>query len=285
MSKKLENLLKSLGIVNVQETIEQLNSEEDTPNLIPDILKSAQTYARPFVETELKDGFNTERKSLKGKYLKEALTKANKLFGTPLSNKEIEEVLNDPENEGQTFDKGIELLKEKVTTKTGASETELQKMLDTANAKLSDYEKQIPELETKYKTEAEKTIAQFKLDGVVSKKLVEILAGKTSMNASKAAELIRGKISEKAALKLREDGNIALFKLGTEDEPLKKNDTTLYSFDALVDDLVKEYELPEKKSEGTQRKGGADPKDPPPPSRTAPVSGGLANAMANVTLP
>lgn len=286
MSKKLENLLKSLGVVNVEETIAQLNSEEDTPNLVPDILKAAQSYARPFVESELKDGFNKERGALKGKYLKEALNKANKLFGTPLTNKEIDDVLNDPENEGQTFDKAMELLKEKVTSKTGASETELQKMLDTANAKLSDYEKQIPELENKYKTEAEKTIAQFKLDGVVSQKLLQILDGKTTMPAAKAAELIRGQITSRAALRLKEDGNIGLYKLGTEDEPLKKNETTLYSFDALVDDVVNEFDLA-KKSAGTEKKpagnGGGGEKDNN--GGRVPVSGGLANAMANVTMP
>jgi len=285
MSKKLENLLKSLGVVNVDETIAQLNSEEDTPNLVPDILKAAQTYARPFVESELKDGFNKERGALKGKYLKEALNKANKLFGTPLTNKEIDDVLNDPENEGQTFDKAMELLKEKVTSKTGASETELQKMLDTANAKLSEYEKQIPELETKYKSEAEKTIAQFKLDGVVNTKLLQILEGKTTMSAAKAAELIRGQITSRAALRLKEDGNIGLYKLGTDDEPLKKNETTLYSFDALVDDVVNEFDLA-KKSNGTEKKtppaGGKEGNNG---GERTPVSGGLADAMAGITLP
>ena len=283
MSKKIAELLKSLGIVNVEETVQQLTSEEETPTLITDILKQAQTYARPFVESELKDGFNNERKTLKGKYLKEALTKANKLFGTPLTNKEIEEVLNDPDNEGQTFDKGMELLKEKVTSKTGASETELQKMLDTANAKLNEYEQQIPELEKKYKSDAERTIAQFKLDGVVSQKLLQILDGKTAMPASKAAELIRGQISSRAALKLREDGNISLYKLGTEDEPLKKNDTTLYSFEALVDDVVNEYGIA-KKSEGTERRTATTTADTKPNGRT-PVSGGLAEAMAKVAIP
>jgi len=129
----------------------------------------------------------------------------------------------------------------------------LQKMLDTANAKIQEYETTIPKLETKYKTEAEKTIAQFKLDGVVNSKLLAILDGKTAMPANKAAELIRGQISARAQLRLKEDGNLALYKLGTEDEHLKKNDTTLYTFEALVDDVVNEYGIA-KKSGGTEVK-------------------------------
>jgi hypothetical protein len=279
MSKKLEALLKSLGVTNIEETITALSTEDDNQDAIQNVLKQAQAYARPFLETEYNEKMKVERGQSKGKYLKEALLKNNKIFGTPLTNKEIEDVLNDPENEGQTYDKAMELLREKIVEKKGGSEADLQKMLDTANAKINEYEATIPQLETKYKSEAEKTIAQFKLDGVVSTKLMQVLDGKTSMPAAKAAELIRGQISNRAALKLKEDGNIGLYKLGTEDEHLKKNDTTLYSFEALVDDIVTEYDLA-KKSGGTERKkaeGGGGNEPNPDPKK--PASFGLAAAL------
>lgn len=283
MSKKLEALLKSLGVTNIEETITALSTEDDNQEAIENVLKQAQAYARPFLESEFTEKMKTERGQLKGKYLKEALVKNNKIFGTPLTNKEIEEVMNDPENEGQTYDKAMELLREKIVEKKGGSEADLQKMLDTANAKINEYEATIPQLETKYKTEAEKTIAQFKLDGVVSTKLMQVLDGKTSMPAAKAAELIRGQISSRAALKLKEDGNIGLYKLGTEDEHLKKNDTTLYSFEALVDDIVTEYDLA-KKSGGTERKQAQGAAEPQPNDKSKPASFGLAAALEKVAV-
>ncbi len=281
MSKKLEALLKSLGVQNIEETITAINSEDDNNEAVDAVLKAAQSYARPFLESEFSDKMKTERGQLKGKYLKEALNKTNKLFGTPLTNKEIEDVMNDPENEGQTYDKAMELLREKVVRKTGSSESDLQKMLDTANAKIQEYETSIPQLESKYKSEAEKTIAQFKLDGVVSQKLIAILEGKTAMPANKAAELIRGQISQRAALKLKEDGNIGLYKIGTDDEHLKKNDTTLYTFDALVDDIVNEYGIA-KKSSGTEKK--SENVVPSQSDSKQPASFGLAAKMAQLSV-
>jgi hypothetical protein len=253
MSKNIENLLKALGIEDVTELSASLLSDEENPETLDAILKSAQSYSKPFIESELSGKFNEERKSLKGKYLKEGLLKANKAFGGALTNKEIDDVLNDPANDGKTYDVAIELLKTKVSNKLGTSEHELQKMLDTANGKLLEYETKLPELETKYKNEATEAINKFKLDGVITEKLLKVLDGKTSIAPTAVAELIRGQLSNKALLRLKEDGNIGLYDLVNTDTPLKKNDTTLQTFEGLVDDLVENFGLG-KKSNGTEHK-------------------------------
>ena len=252
MSKKLEQLLESLGVNDAENVVTQLLADDDNIEVIDTVLKASQSYAKPFIESELSGKFNDERKSLKGKYLKEALLKANKAFGTPLTNKEVEDVLNNPENEGKTYDVAIELLKEKASKKSGSSESDLQNMLDIANGKISEYEAKIPELETKYKTEYEQAINKFKLDGIVTDKLLKVLDGKTSIPIQKAADLLMGQLSKKAELRLKEDGNIALWDV-VKNENLKKTDTTLQTFEGLVGDLVEEFGLA-KKSEGTERK-------------------------------
>lgn len=279
MSKNIENLLKALGIEDVTDLSASLLSDEENPETLDAILKSAQQYSKPFIESELSGKFNDERKSLKGKYLKEGLLKANKAFGGALSNKEIEDVLNDPANDGKTYDVAIELLKTKVSNKLGTTESELQSMLDKANGKISEYETQIPQLEAKYKNEANEAINKFKLDGVVTDKLLKVLDGKTSIPATAAAELIRGQLSNKALLRLKEDGNIGLYDLANSDTPLKKNDTTLQTFEGLVDDLVNTYGLA-KKSNGSETKQATTTQTQTDNIKTGAT--GLAAKMASV---
>lgn len=279
MSKNIENLLKALGIEDVTDLSASLLSDEENTETLDAILKSAQQYSKPFIESELSGKFNDERKSLKGKYLKEGLLKANKAFGGALSNKEIEDVLNDPANDGKTYDVAIELLKTKVSNKLGTTESELQSMLDKANGKISEYETQIPQLEAKYKNEATEAINKFKLDGVVTDKLLKVLDGKTSIPATAAAELIRGQLSNKALLRLKEDGNIGLYDLANSDTPLKKNDTTLQTFEGLVDDLVNTYGLA-KKSNGSETKQATTTQTQTDNIKTGAT--GLAAKMASV---
>lgn len=290
MSKNIETLLKSLNVQNIDEVKAILLSDDENPDTITDLLKAAQTYSRPFLETELNDRFKAERGQLKGKYMKEALNLANKTFGNVLTNKELEEVLNDPENSGKTIDKALDLLKEKVTEKTGATDAQLQKMLDTANSKISEYEQQIPKIQADAEAKAMDTINKFKLDGIVTKRLVELLDGRTIMPAAKAAELIRGQISNRAALRLKEDNNIALFKLGTDNEHLKKNETSLHTFESLVDEVGTEFDL-FKKSNGSERtkdnggNGGGGNGDEPNPNKRKSVTAGLAAKVGEFNLP
>lgn len=279
MSKKLVQLLESLGVDDTENVVKSLLAEDDNNDVIDTILTASQSYAKPFLETEFNDKFKVERGQLKGKYLKEALLKANKTFGSPLTNKDIEDVLNDPSNDGKTYDVAIELLKEKASKKVGATETELQSMLDLANEKINGYETQIPELETKYKKEAEDAINKFKLDGVVTTQLLKVLDGKTSIPAAKAAELLMGKLSQKAKLQLKEDGNLELLDI-VDGTLLKKDGTKIQTFEGVVNELLDEYGLV-KKSEGTDRK----PIDTPDNKNTIPAIGatGLAAKMAQVT--
>jgi len=257
MSKKIDLLLKSLGVENTEEAVSSLLSDDDNNDIVDTLLKQAQSYAKPFLEPEFNNKLNEDRKTYKGKYFKDALNKANKTFGNVLTSKEIDEIFNDPKNDGNTLDVAIEAIKEKYSSKTGATESEMQKMLDSANQKLQEYEKSIPELESKYKTQYEQAIHDFKLDGVVSTKLVEFLQGKTNIDPVKAANLLKGQLSQRAKLKLKEDNNIALYDLLNDSTPLKKNETTLQTFDGLVDGLIDEFGL---------RKTGEDPRRQPLPN-------------------
>jgi len=260
MSNKIKELLKSLGVENVDETLsELLNDESENETIVSDVLKTAQTYAKPFLETEFNEKFNSERTSLKGKYFKDALLKANKTFGNKLTNKEIEDILSNPDNAGKTIDVALEVLKEKVSEKTGVSESQLQSMLDSANAKIQEFEAQIPTLETKYKDQYEKELNKFKVDGVVSNKLLKILEGKTTIPVDKAIKIIRNELSEKAILKLKEDGNLALYDVVNNDKYLYKNDTTLQDFEGLVMNIVEDLGMT-KQSNGTTTIGNTNAK-------------------------
>lgn len=251
MPQNLTTFLTALGVQDIDAVSAALLSDDEQDAHIEAALKQAQSYARPFLESEYSEKAKAERAQYKGKYLKEALLKANKTFGNALTNKEIEDILTDPDNEGKNIDVALDALKEKVSTKSGTPEAELQRMLDTANARLSEYESEIPKIKEAAKREAEETIEKFKLDGVVTRKLMEVLAEKTD-NPAKVAELIKGQLSGKAMMRLKEDGNIGLYDLANPETPLKKNDTTLQTFEGLVSDTVDYFGLT-KKSNGTQR--------------------------------
>lgn len=251
MPQNLTTFLTALGVQDIEAVSAALLSDDEQDAHIEAALKQAQTYARPFLESEYSEKAKAERAQYKGKYLKEALLKANKTFGNALTNKEIEDILTDPENEGKNIDVALDALKEKVSTKSGTPEAELQRMLDTANARLSEYESEIPKIKEAAQREAAETIEKFKLDGVVTRKLMEVLAEKTD-NPAKVAELIKGQLSGKAMMRLKEDGNIGLYDLANPETPLKKNDTTLQTFEGLVTDTVDYFGLT-KKSNGTQR--------------------------------
>lgn len=281
MSKNLELLLKNLGVEDVQSTMDSLLSDEENSAAIDDVLRQAQSYSKPFIETELNGKFADERKSFKGKYFKDALNKVNKSFGNVLTSKEIDDILNDAKNEGNNYDVAIESLREKVMSKSGISENELRQMVDKLNSENEDLKNKIPEIEKKAKEDALREIENFKLDGVMSTKLVEILQGKTSLDPIKAANLLKGQITKRARLKLKEDGNIALYDLLNGELPLKKNETQLQTFEGLVNDLVDEFGI-KKESPGVKpvQKLPTPQQQPPQKDNSATL---LAAKLAQVT--
>lgn len=256
MSKNIIDLLKKLGFENPEEVATKLGTDEGA-TLIDQLLTQAQKYSRPFIETELNEKFKTERGSLKGKYFQEAARKVNKIFGNKLTNKELEDIINDPENDGKTFDAVVEDIKEKTADKGGKTEVELQKMLDASNGKISDLETQLTEAKAKYEKDLADGVSKVKRDATLARKLSEILPKFTSMNPAKAAELIQDKLHGKATIKVNEKGELTLHDPSDAEKPLKKDATNLQTFEGLVGDLAKEYELPVAKSGGT-RKTGAD---------------------------
>lgn len=253
MSKNLDNLLILFGVEATEvETIKQaLLSDNDAEEAIQSVLLGAQKYAKPFIDGEYQEQIKKERGTYKGKYLKEALLKANQVFGNALTNKEIEDILNDPSNQGKNIDVALEALKTKVSSKAHTPEAELQRMLDLANNKIQDLETSIPKIKEEAELNAKQAIDKFKIDGVVTSKLLQVLNEKVD-NPTKIAELLKGQLSSKALIKLKEDGNIALYDIANPDTPLKKNETTLHSFEGLVSDMVNDFGLA-KKSNGTNR--------------------------------
>ena len=253
MSKKLKKLLEKLNIENVDEVLAKINADDDSDEIIDTLLTKAQGYAKPFLEAEFNAKIKDERHASKGKGMKEALNIANETFGNILSNKEIEDVMKDPANEGKTINAAMKLIKEKISEKTGKSEPELQKMLDLANGKVSEYETKMNEMQAKFEKDLASGISAVKLKAVLNDKLISILPKYTNMPPAKAAKLISNAISEKAHLSLKGEDDISLHDVLDNAIPLKKNATELQTFEGLVSDIAKEYELPVAQSPGVRK--------------------------------
>jgi hypothetical protein len=85
-----------------------------------------------------------ERKSMKGKYFKEMVQKFNKQFGNLLTSGEIDKILSNPENQGQTFDAVIASIHAKAIEQLSPKESaELRQMLDAANAEKNTLKEQL----------------------------------------------------------------------------------------------------------------------------------------------
>lgn len=258
MSKKLKALLENFGVENIDEVYDALMDDEtDNQEVLDSVLKGAQSYARPFIENELSTNFSEERKSHKGKYMKEAVLIANKTFGGVLTNSEIEKILSAPENKDKTIDAVFNALKEKAISKadTPADVAEIKNMLELSNKKYSELEDKYNNLDTTLKSQYEKDLNDHKLNGVLGSELVRALEGKTSISATKAAKIIEKELKDRAILRLGQDGKINLFDKSNENSPLKKSDTQVYGFDSLVEDIANDFELIQK-SNGGERFGG-----------------------------
>ena len=280
MSKKLKALLENFGVENIDEVYNALMDDEtDNQEVLDSVLSGAQKYARPFIESELSTSFNEERKSHKGKYMKEAVLIANKTFGGVLTNSEIEKILSAPENKDKTIDAVFNALKEKAISKadTPADVAEIKNMLELSNKKYSELEDKYNNLDTTLKSQYEKDLNDHKLNGVLGSELVRALEGKTSISATKAAKIIEKELKDRAILRLGQDGKINLFDKANENSPLKKSDTQVYGFDSLVEDIANDFELIQK-SNGGERFEGSGHKQEPKKEYT-----GLAAKMAAIT--
>lgn len=264
MSKKIKQLLQTLGVENVDETFDALLIDDDNNEVIETVLGSAQTYARPFLESEFNTKEAEARKGYKGKYMREAFNIANKEFGNVLTSKEIDDVLLNPANKDKSTSALFALLKTKAVNKDTTPAAEIEQMLNNANQRIQDLETEKNSLEENYKTKLTSEINKYKLDGKLSAELIRILDGKTTIPAAKAAEFVKSQLSQRAILKLRDDQNIDLFEIENEEAPLKKSPTQLYKLDEIVMDITNEYGLVQK-SHGSDQIPGGDPKPNTPP--------------------
>ena len=281
MSKKLKALLENFGVENIDEVYNALMDDEtDNQEVLDSVLSGAQKYARPFIESELSTSFNEERKSHKGKYMKEAVLIANKTFGGVLTNSEIEKILSAPENKDKTIDAVFNALKEKAISKadTPADVAEIKNMLELSNKKYSELEDKYNNLDTTLKSQYEKDLNDHKLNGVLGSELVRALEGKTSISATKAAKIIEKELKDRAILRLGQDGKINLFDKSNENSPLKKSDTQVYGFDSLVEDIANDFELIQKSNGGAKFVNGQNVDSEPKKELT-----GLAAKMAAIT--
>jgi len=278
MSKKLKALLENFGVENIDEVYNALMDDEtDNQEVLDSVLSGAQKYARPFIESELSANFSEERKSHKGKYMKEAVLLANKEFGSVLTNSEIEKVMSDPANKDKTINAVFKALKDKAMSKDGSEPNEIKNMLDLANEKIQALELERDSIEGKYKSQYEADLSQYKLDGVLGSELVRALEGKTSISATKAAKIIEKELKDRAILRLGQDGKINLFDKANENSPLKKSDTQVYGFDSLVEDIANDFELIQKSNGGERFEGGGHKQEPKKELT------GLAAKMAAIT--
>jgi len=252
MSANLKDLLNKLGVKDEDGAIyEALTSETPNSDAVQSILKASQDYSKPFLEADFSTKLDTERKTWKGKYFQDAARQANKEFGSKLTNKEIEDIIADPANEGQTYQAVISAIKAK-TTNTSDSK-QLQDMLDAANGKLSDYEKKFQEQEEKHKADFDNYVKTGKMTAALESKLTSILQSITSMPASKAAQLLKDPLTKKALIKLNDAGELELFDPSNPETKLKKSDTEFQTLEGIVKDLAAEYELPTAESKGVTK--------------------------------
>lgn len=286
MSVNIKKVLELMNVENVDELSEILiNGTELNQEAVDTILKASQGYARPFVESELNGKQAEERKTWKGKYFKESALKVNKIFGAVLTNAEIDEILKDPANEGQTYDAVIAAIKEKATESMTPKElSEYKKMIDTQSIKLAEYEEKMQGLEAEYEKKFEDKLNQTKLDAALDNELMALLPKLTSISPQAASKLIKNLIGDKAVVKLGSDGKLSLYDPSNPETPLKKSGTELYKFNDLITDIANEAELPSIKSGGSS--GGNQA--PPPPTDdkknnsnpAAKSAQGLADAVA-----
>lgn len=252
MSANLKDLLAKLGVEDTDGKIyEALTSETPNGDAVQAILKKSHEYSKPFLEADFGQRLDNERKTWKGKYLQDAARMANKEFGNKLTNKEIEDIIADPENEGKTYQAVITAIKAK-TTSTGDNK-QLQDMLDAANGKIGDLEKTLTEKDAKHKEDFDNFVKTGKLTSALEAKLTQTLQGITSMNAAAAAKLLRDPLMKKALIKLNESEGLDLYDPSNPENKLKKSETELYKFEDLVKDLAKEYDLPAAVSGGAKK--------------------------------
>lgn len=265
MSKKLKKLLEKLNVENPDEVIAVINADDDKDEIIDTLLSKAQSYAKPFLKSEFAAEFATERSAMKGKYFKESAQKANKAFGSPLTNKELEDIMADPDNisEKKTLDAVLDAIRDKSTALGGKTDTEMKKMLEAANNENATLKTTIAQKEEQFTKEIAEAVGKVKLDSVLHKKLTEILPKYTSMNPVKAAELLIERIGKKAVLKLADDNNITLYDPTDPEKQLKKSETEFATLEGFVSDMAKEYELPVNASPegGRKKQAGDDKKD------------------------
>lgn len=263
MSKKLKAYLTKLGIENIDEVITAINADDDNEEIIEKVLKQSQAYSKPFLKAEFAAEFATERSAMKGKYFKESAQKANKAFGSPLTNKELDDIMADPDNisEKKTLDAVLDAIRDKSTALGGKTDTEMKKMLEAANSENATLKTTLAQKEEQFTKDIADAVGKVKLDSVLHKKLTEILPKYTSMNPVKAAELLIERIGKKAVLKLADDNNITLFDPTDPEKQLKKSETEFATLEGFVSDMAKEYELPVNASpEGSKRKQADDKK-------------------------
>lgn len=252
MSANLKELLSKLGIKDEDGAIyEALTSETPNSDAVQSILKASQDYSKPFLEADFSTKLDTERKTWKGKYFQDAARQANKEFGSKLTNKEIEDIIADPANEGQTYQSVISAIKAKTTSTSDTAE--LQKMLDIANGQIGEYENKLQEAEKKHKEEFDNYVRTGKMTAALEAKLTSILQGITSMTPAKAAALLKDPLAKKALIKLNDAGELELYDPASPVHKLKKSDTEFQTLEGIVKDLAAEYELPTAESKGVTK--------------------------------
>jgi hypothetical protein len=281
----LKKYLQNLGIEPSDELIAKLTAADaEDDDTVQDLLSKSQTYARPFLESEFSEKMSDERKSMKGKYFKEMVQKFNKQFGNLLTSGEIDKILSNPENQGQTFDAVIASIHAKAIEQLSPKESaELRQMLDAANAEKNTLKEQLEAKDSEYEQRLNARISEIETDRTLDSELSRAVSAITSLNPTAAAKLIRSELKARAVIKAGNDGRLSLYDIKNPETPLKKSGTELYTFDALVADIARENELPAKKSAGNEKVITQSQQEPKQMGAAAKSAASLAEVMAGVT--
>lgn len=254
----LSKLLTSFGVEDVESKLEILAKEGVTDENIDEIIKlaqlSAQEYSKPFVKEKLEEAFDDERKSLKKRYFQDSARKANKAFGSVLTNKEVDELMAN--NSEKPLEVVYEAIKEKALKDYGDGE-EYKAMLTKANEGISErdslieQQKQtIEELKNQNAKDIEDFKNQYYTDDALKQSLIKSFKSQTDKDANILAEDFIAIHKGKSFIPTLSDGKLKLMDVNDPSKILKKSDTEPQTLDGMVSEFVDKRGLkPKSKGE------------------------------------
>lgn len=246
MEKGIKKLFNTIGITEeteIKSIIEAMSAEDETvlDGTLESILAKIQEYARPFIEPSLREAFNNERGTLKARYNQEFVRALNKEAGSPLTNKEMEDISKNPDNAGKTYDQMTKAIIAKI--KQGSDMTAEQ-----FNQMLAEKDNEIEDIKAKLEqaiSESDNKLNAYKKEQAIKTKVLSLLPKYTDKDPEKMLDIYLGHISKSADISTNEKGELVILEKGTENK-LKVNGTKLATLEGLMEDTTNYFDFTPK---------------------------------------